>query len=114
MYLNRASGGRLANLWLRGENEQDQNGTAAWLPDWVLLPALSDTIESIIQWIAEMWNGRRILNHLDNPQGSNLQSSVLGRNALAYLLEQENFLLLALSSLLLVVIFARWRRHRYQ
>lgn len=111
LHLNRASGGRLANLWQRGEKKEDQNGTSDWLPDTVLLSALSDTIGSIIRWIAEMWDDRRILNHLDHAQGGNTQSRAVGRNALAYLLEQENFMLLILSSLLLVVLFARWRRH---
>lgn len=108
LYLNRASGGRLAILWKHGENEENQNGTVDWLPDWVLLSALSDTIASISHWITELWNGRRVLNHLDHAQGGNIQS----RNMLACLLEQENVLLLVLLSLLLIVLLSRRRRHR--
>lgn len=112
LYLNRASGGRLASLWQRGENEQDRSGTAAWLPDWVLLSALSDTVASITRWIAEMWNGRRVLSHLEHAQSESTHPRAVGRNVLAWLLEQENTLLLVLSSLLLVVWFARRRRIR--
>eukprot|EP00903_Cladosiphon_okamuranus_P018769 g17268.t2 len=106
LYLNRATGGRLATLWQRGENEQNQNGTADWLPDLVLLSALSDTLGSIILWITELWNGDRVLNHLDQAQGGNMPSG----NMLACLLEQENALLLVLVSLLIVVLAFRRRR----
>lgn len=112
LYLNRASGGRLASLWKQAENKGDQNGTEAWLPDWVLLSALSDTMSSIIHWISEMWNGCRVLNHLDHAQGCNILPRGEGRKALAYQLAQENIMLFVLFSLLLVVLLVRWRRRR--
>lgn len=108
LYLNRASGGRLARLWQGVENEEDHNGPQDWLPDWVLLPALSDTIDSIVRWIAEMWNGRAptVFNHIGEV------TPPVNRNVLATLLDaKEDFILLVLS-LFLVALMVRRRRRR--
>lgn len=111
LYLNRASGGRLASLWELGENEGGHDGTQDWLPDWILLSALSDTLRSIVGWMVSMWNGPRLLNHLENNAQRGDPPSRESRIALANLqLQPENILLVMLVSLLLVVLVIRRRR----
>lgn len=113
LYLIRASGGRLARLWQRGENKEGHNDTQDWLPDWFVLSALSGTFTSVVRWIVAMWNGPRVMNHLENnAQGGGVLPSRVSRITLVNLLQPENILLLVLFSLLLVVLLIRRRRHR--
>lgn len=108
LHLNRASGGRLARLWQRAENEEDHDGPQDWLPDWVLLPALSDTVQSIVRWIADMWNGRAptVLNHIGDAKPP------VSCIVLANLLHETEDIILVVLSMVFVALIVRRRRRR--
>lgn len=108
LYLNRASGGRLASLWQRRENEEGRNSTQDWLPEWFVLAKLSDKFESFTRWVGTMWQGPKVFNHVEinTPYaGQPFGASCIG-------LAADDVLLLISSTSLLVVLFLRWRRRR--
>lgn len=97
LFLNRASGGRLAGIWEdRGREESD---TSDWLPDWVLLGAIVNTLRACMQWVSTLWALPPVLTHLEsNAQEGGVELAV------------DNILLLILSMVLVVVLVVRRRK----
>ncbi|CAM9568953.1 unnamed protein product [Scytosiphon promiscuus] len=104
LHLNRASGGRLATLW---KQEEGHEGAKYWLPNRFPSAAVSDKL-SLLRWVAILWNGPGVLNHL----GHNTQHDGRPLQASGFEVATDTILLIALSSLLLAVLLLRRRRHQ--
>lgn len=115
LFLNRASGGRLAKLWEHGEESQDHCPTTKeWLPQWILPAAIPNKLQDGTAWIKALWTAPQVLN----PSGSHdtsvhedLSVIRLARAAWRITVASDNILLLTLLLSLGVVVLLRRRRH---